>query len=119
MNINVDRTKRGIEGLSVDLVPNAPEIVRDFAAPDQGENMESHEPALQSINVNQTRSKAIAESHNTHIGLNNQHKVSEGSILAKEVAEYQAIQLMTQTKFKDPRETAFQKLDVLFTDPCL
>lgn len=118
MNINVDPNKQGIEGLNMDVTTNAQEVVQDFALREQENALESHEPALQSINVNQTRSKTISESHKNDIGMTNQHNVVDGRVVSKEIADFEALQIMTATKFKDPRETAYQKLDVLFTAPC-
>lgn len=102
----------------MDVTTNAQEAVQDFALQQQENALESHEPALQSINVNQTRSKAINETQKNDIGMTNQHTVLDGRVVAKEIADFEALQVMTATKFKDPRETAYQKLDVLFTAPC-
>lgn len=102
----------------MNVTTNAQEAVQDFALREQERALESHEPALQSISVNQTRAKAINESQSNSIGMTNQHNVVDGRVVAKEIADFEALQIMTATKFKDPRETAYQKLDVLFTAPC-
>lgn len=114
----VDNTKEGLDRLSMGLEVNNPEAINDFENKAIDDTLESHEPALQSISVNQTRSKAINESNTNNIGMTNQHKVLDGRVVATDMSTFEALQFMTSTKLKDPRETAFQKLDVLFTNPC-
>lgn len=118
VNVAVDNTKEGLDRLSMGLEVNNPEAINDFENKAIDDTLESHEPALQSISVNQTRSKAINESNTNNIGMTNQHKVLDGRVVATDMSTFEALQFMTSTKLKDPRETAFQKLDVLFTNPC-
>lgn len=118
VNVAVDNTKEGLDRLSMGLEVNNPEAINDFENKAIDDTLESHEPALQSISVNQTRSKAINESNSNNIGMTNQHKVLDGRVVATDMSTFEALQFMTSTKLKDPRETAFQKLDVLFTNPC-
>lgn len=114
----VDDSKQGLDRLSMGLEVHNPEAINDFENKAVDESLESHEPALQSISVNQTRSKVVNESNSNNIGMTNQHKVLDGRVVATDMSAFEAMQLMTSTKLKDPRETAFQKLDVLFTAPC-
>lgn len=69
---------------------------------------------LQSITINQGRTHGINESVTNNLNFKDQKKELDGKTVTKDVVRFEALQLMTATKIKDPRETAFQKLDVLF-----
>lgn len=119
VDVNIDQTKRGLDKISLNLSVIDPESVKDFENKASDFDLQSYEPTLQSISVNQSRNKTIGQTNNSVFGIRDQHRVSDGRSVTKNVATFEALQLLTASRIKDPRETAFQKLDVLFTRPCL
>lgn len=119
VDVNFDQTKRGVDKISLNLSVIDPESVKDFENKASDFDLQSYEPTLQSINISQNRNKTIGQTNNNIFSVRDQHKVLDGKTVIKNVATFEALQLLTASRIKDPRETAFQKLDVLFTRPCL
>lgn len=117
--ISLDPTKKGIDQISLGLSVRDNQALTYFEPTGEDTSLDENKPALQSVNINQTRTQALGTTQADTLAVTDQKKELDGKVVAKDIVTIEALQLMTATKIKDPRETAFQKLDVLFTSPCL
>lgn len=119
LKVDIDPTKKGIDQISLGLEAQQPvqdnsNPVNYFEAPSVDSDSENPELILHSLNISQARNQSLTQQNANKLGVNDQLKELDGKTTTKDLVTVEALQLMTATKIKDPRETAFQKLDVLF-----
>lgn len=128
--LKVDPEKKGAEGISLgaeaspaDPAPNSGGLLV-FDSPgfsphqdrDSGADVvENPDIVLQSINLSQGRNLSLDQQTANKLLVDDRFKELDGKTTTKDMVTIEALQMMTATKIKDPRETAFQKLDVLFS----
>lgn len=117
-NLQIDQAKPGAGGVTIALQQNEVQENAQFAQITANSTVEQYEPALQSVSTNQSRAKSISDSQGNNLGLTDAVKDKTINTLVKDFNWIDAMQKMTSSKIKDPRETAYQKLDVLFKSPC-
>lgn len=112
--VKLDPEKPGIDGISLGVIAQEKQPI-NFK---QSEPVRNYDLPLHSINVSQGTNQGSNQSSSENLNLNSQENNLDGKTVAKDMVRFEALQLMTATKIKDPRETAFQKLDVLFFSVC-
>lgn len=121
IKVNIDPEKEGVDQISLGLSAQEPSgdnsnPVNYFEAPSAANpNIEDPGITLHSLNISQARNQSLTQQAINKFGVNDQRKELDGKTVTKDMVTIEALQLMTATKIKDPRETAFQKLDVLFS----
>lgn len=83
-NLQIDASKPGLAGVTIALQQNEVQENAQFAQITPNSTVEQHEPALQSVTTNQSRSKSISDNQGNNLGLTNASKDKNISTVVKD-----------------------------------